>query len=157
MNLHTLIATYKDGRSYQALADSSNGAISQKAFQSIATRETKAFPSADTIKGLATALNVNQRTIINAIAESLGLCQEHPTGPRSPQAVADLEEQHAKLLEKLHHLQEQNYYWQNHAATYKQYRRHFTRLQPIAQQRPWLIAGTQHQADHMQSLAGEKP
>lgn len=149
MDLHTLIASRKNGRSYQAMADSTNGAINQKAFQGIATRETKAFPGPDTIKGLAAALNVNQRTIINAIAESLDLCQDDPTGPRSPQAVADLEEQHSKLLEKLHHLKEQIYFWQNHAATYRKYRQHFTRLQPIAQQRPWLIAGTQHQADHM--------
>ncbi|ALQ31223.1 hypothetical protein AA310_05800 [Arthrobacter sp. YC-RL1] len=149
MDLHTLIETHKDGRSYQALADSSNGAISQKAFQAIATREIKAFPNAETIKGIARALNVQERRVISALAESLGLCQDDPTGPRSPQAVADLEEQHSKLLEKLHHLKEQIYFWQNHAATYRKYRQHFTRLQPIAQQRPWLIAGTQHQADHM--------
>lgn len=151
MDLHTLIATHKNGRSYQALADSSNGAISQKALQRIATYETKAFPGPETIKGIATALNTTERRVINSIAESLGLCQDDPTGPRSPAQIADLEEQHTKLLEKLHHLKEQIYYWQNHAATYRQYRRHFTRLQPIAQINPWRKAGTQHQADHMKA------
>jgi len=155
MDLQTLIATHKNGRSYQALADNSNGTINQKAFQGIATRPTKAFPSPETIKGIATALNISQRTVINAIAESLDLCQENPTGPRSPQAVADLETEHTKLLEKLHHLHEQLYYWQNHAATYRKYRHHFTRLQPIAQINPWRIAGTQHQADHMQAVESE--
>lgn len=150
MNLQALIATHKNGRSYQALADNSNGIMTHQSFQGIATRPTKAFPSPETIKGIATALNVSQRTVILAAAESLGLCKDDPTGPRSPQAIADLETEHTKLLEKTWHLQEQIYYWQNHASTYKQYRRHFTRLQPIAQQRPWLIVGTQHQANHMQ-------
>lgn len=151
MDLHTLIATHKNGRSYQTLADNSNGTITRAALQRIATYETKAFPGPETIKGIATALNVTQRTVILAAAESLDLLADDPTGPRSPAQIENLEEQHTKLLEKLHHLQEQIYYWQNHAATYRQYRRHFTLLQPIAQQRPWLIAGTQHQADHMKA------
>lgn len=154
MNLQALIETYADGRSSVQLEKDSNGLTNRetiKALRGGRGKTTTAFPRPDTIRGLAIALGVTEKNIVDATAETLGLTAENPTGPRKPKAVADLEEQHAKLLEKLHHLQEQIYYWQNHAATYKQYRRHFTRLQPIAQQRPWLIAGTQHQANHMQA------
>lgn len=160
MDLQTLIASHKNGQSYQELADRTNGIITRASFQAIATRTVKAFPSPDTIRGLAAALNVPESSIIRATAESLGLGKDDPRGPRTPQGIADLEEQHSRLLVKLHHAEEERYYWQNHAHTYKHQARKlskfFQRLNPITRERPYMLAGTGHQAHHMQALAGEK-
>lgn len=153
MDLQTLIASHKNGQSYQELADRTNGTVTQPSFQAIATRTATGFPKPETIRGLALALNVPESSIIRAAAESLGLGKDDPRGPRTPQGIADLEEQHSRLLVKLHRTEEERYYWQNHAHTYKHQARKlskfFQRLNPITRERPYMLTGTGHQYDYM--------
>lgn len=73
MNLNELIAVHKSGRSYEELARNCGGGITSQRLQQIATTVPKAFPSADTIRGLARGLRVSESVVVLAVAESLGL------------------------------------------------------------------------------------
>lgn len=73
MNLNELIAVHKSGRSYEELARDCGGGITSQRLQQIATTTPKAFPSADTIRGLARGLRVSESVVVLAVAESLGL------------------------------------------------------------------------------------
>ncbi|GAB3621140.1 hypothetical protein GCM10027417_24010 [Glutamicibacter endophyticus] len=154
MNLQTLIEVHAQGRTSVQLEKDSNGLTNRETINALRGKRGRpmtAFPKPDTIRGLAHALKVTEQTIILATAESLDLCQPDPNSPKGHQPPPNLETEHTKLLEQHWQLKERLYYWQNHATTYRKYRQHFKNLTPIAQHRPWLLAGTQHQANHMQA------
>lgn len=73
MNLKELIAIHKSGRSYEELARDCGDVLTSQRLQQIATTAPKAFPSADTIRGLARGLRVSESVVVLAVAESLGL------------------------------------------------------------------------------------
>lgn len=73
MNLTELIAAHKSGRSYEELARDCGGVLTSQRLQQIATTVPKAFPSADTIRGLARGLRISESVVVLAVAESLGL------------------------------------------------------------------------------------
>lgn len=73
MNLNELIAAHKSGRSYEELARDCGGVMTSQRLQQIATTAPKAFPSADTLRGLAKGLRVSESVVVLAVAESLGL------------------------------------------------------------------------------------
>lgn len=98
-NLQELIQQHKGTRSYAALAKASNGRINASMLHRIANKEAKTFPAAATLEGLAQALNLPINTVILAAAKSAGL---------NPQPMPNVND-----------LNEQLYYHQHHAATYK--------------------------------------
>lgn len=71
--LAELINTKRGDRTYARLSRDCGGAPTDKRLQSMVSRPMKAFPDADTIKGLAIGLRVNAADVILASARSLGL------------------------------------------------------------------------------------
>lgn len=71
--LAELINTKRGDRTYAKLSRDCGGAPTDKRLQSMVSRPMKAFPDADTIKGLAIGLRVNAADVILASARSLGL------------------------------------------------------------------------------------
>lgn len=98
-NLQELIAKHKGTRSYAALAEATYGHISASMLHRLANHEAKTFPGAKTLQALAQALELPINDVILAAAKSAGL---------NPQPVPNTDE-----------LQEQLFYHQNQAATYK--------------------------------------
>ncbi len=85
MNLLELIEANKRGRSLRELAQDSGGLItSGNYFWSGRVAEFKAFPHADKIRGYATALEVPVRSIVLAIADSLGIADFDPSQDPAP-------------------------------------------------------------------------
>lgn len=98
-NLQELMAQHKGKRSYATLADASGGLVSSKVLEGIVNRPPAGFPSTDTLKGIAVALNIPISDVVLAAGCSAGL-DTHP-------------------MPDVHQLNEQVFYHQHHAATYK--------------------------------------
>lgn len=73
MKLAELIRTLSGGRSYEQLEQACGGTPTRQRLQQITTSDIKAFPSTDTIAGLARGLSVSTRAVVLAAAESLGI------------------------------------------------------------------------------------
>lgn len=73
MDLQQLISEHRQGRTYRALAAASGGAFSHQRLQQIASGPSKEWLKPDTVRALSDVLGVSQRSIVLAMAESLGL------------------------------------------------------------------------------------
>ncbi|BCK58327.1 hypothetical protein [Nocardia wallacei] len=73
MELKELIGTAKGGRSYADLERDSGGGLGAARWQQIATKPLRTFPDPSSIAAIAAALRVPQRTVVLAIATSVGL------------------------------------------------------------------------------------
>lgn len=98
-NLQELIAQRKGKRSYATLADASGGLASAKVLEAIINRPPAGLPTVDTLKGIATALNIPISDVVLAAGRSAGLDTEP--------------------MPNVHDLNERVFYHQHHAATYK--------------------------------------
>ncbi|MCM6777750.1 hypothetical protein NDR87_30125 [Nocardia sp. CDC159] len=73
MTLDQLIRMAKGGRSYAALSRDTGGTLGAARWQQLATKPLRGFPDPSSIASIAQALRVPERTVVLAIAESLGL------------------------------------------------------------------------------------
>lgn len=71
--LQRLIADAKGTKSYARLSRDCGGNPSTNRLQAMATGTVRAFPDADTIRGLSRGLNVSTTRIVLAAARSVGL------------------------------------------------------------------------------------
>ncbi|GAA5227252.1 hypothetical protein [Paeniglutamicibacter antarcticus] len=98
-NLQELIQAHKGKRSYANLAEASDGQVKAASLQALATATGTAFPSVNTLQGIATALNLHINDVVLAAGRSAGL-DTHP-------------------MPDVHDLNERVFYHQHHAATHK--------------------------------------
>lgn len=117
-NLQDLIAQHKGKRSYATLANASGGLAKAASLQAIATKEAASFPNADTLKGIAAALNLHINDVVLAAGRSAGLDTEP--------------------MPNIHDINERMFYHQHHAATYKA---------QLAALRARIITAPTHQED----------
>lgn len=110
--LQELIAANKGTRTYVALAEASNGQLSDRTIHGIATKTAApTFPTPNTLNGIAAALNLPINDVVLAAAKSAGLnTQPTNVAERINESVPDPD---------LADLREQIFYHQHHAATYK--------------------------------------
>ncbi|MFJ2621360.1 hypothetical protein [Glutamicibacter sp. NPDC087344] len=143
MNLQELVQTHTEGRSKRAIAENSRGKLSASQLSLLATKPVAAFPKPETIRAIARAFRIPPLTIVLATCETLGLADDNS-------------------------ITEEITFWQGHAQHYKSQienyrrqnedlRRHFRNLTPIARERPYLLAGTGHNKDHLDAIDNEQP
>jgi hypothetical protein len=101
MDLAELIRSTKGDRSYDDLARDAGGTPGRQRWQQLATSPIRNFPDPPTIRSIAGALGVTQRTVVLAAAESLGLDTGTPGGlveQLLPPGLDDLPEDEQRAL-----------------------------------------------------------
>jgi hypothetical protein len=71
--LAELIERYRGARSYQKLADATDGVISAPRYHTYATGTLQLAPGPDKVHALATSLGVREQTVWLAVGSSIGL------------------------------------------------------------------------------------
>ncbi|WP_102160080.1 hypothetical protein [Zhihengliuella halotolerans] len=106
--LEELISQHKGGRSYAQLAKDCDNQVTAGNLQRMGSQPPKTFPGPETINGLARGLHIPNTQVLHAIATSLGMHLQTNLTHRPDEDGADSTPNN-----------EQIYYWQNHAATYR--------------------------------------
>lgn len=77
MNLRELIATHRHHRTYTQLEHDGGNTLGAARWAQLATGELRGFPSPQSLRCIARALDVTDETVLFAVGTSLGITGHH--------------------------------------------------------------------------------